>query len=442
MSKKSQPEHLLCARWQYKHVKDKKGKGVILDSFCRLSGFERKYAIKLLGGARGASTGEAKGRGRGGSTSRYGSTEIAVLKTVWLQSEQPCGKRLKALLPFWVPSWERHHGALETGCRQRLLSLSASHMDRLLAPFKVSGGVRRPDLVNAVRSQIPLRTGPWQTSGPGWLEGDTVAHCGGSMSGGFLWSVVLTDIWSGWTEVRVTWNRSDYVTHERLEQIEGVLPFSVLGFDSDNGGEFINGTVLRYFRRRKHPVEVTRSRPYHKNDNAHVEQKNRTHVRQFLGHERLGQKELVAPLNALVEKWSLWNNLFCPTLKLLKKERVGTRLKKVHEKHAFTPCQRLLESPSVSQTAKERLREQLLEHDPMDMKASIEQELRAFWSLRQSREFPPAEALEVAAEDEIEVQKNTKPKHAKKKKNFKDKEVDIPNGDPKQNETGDGAPVW
>jgi hypothetical protein len=415
MSKKSQPEHLQCARWQYKHAKDKKGKGRILDSFCALRGLERKYAIKLLRGPPAPLLGQAKVRGRGGSAPRYGPTEIAVLKTVWLQSEQPCGKRLKALLPFWVPSWERHHGELEAGCRQRLLSLSASHMDRLLAPYKISGGVRRPDPVNLVRSQIPLRVGPWQISGPGWLEGDTVAHCGGSMSGCFVWSVVLTDIWSGWTEVRVTWNRGDYVTHERLEQIEEALPFGVLGFDSDNGGEFINGTVLRYYRQRARPVEVTRSRPYHKNDNAHVEQKNRTHVRQFLGHQRIGEKELVGPLNALVEKWSLWNNLFCPTLKLLSKEREGTRLKKVHEKHACTPCQRLLESPEVGAATKDRLRRQLLDHDPMDMKASIESELRAFWGLAQSGGRLAAEAS-VADADGNEAPKTMESGHPKKAK--------------------------
>jgi hypothetical protein len=416
MSKKSQPEHLLCARWQYKHAKDKKAKGRILDSFCAMRGLERKYAIKLLRGAPRALVGPAKIRRRGGSAPRYGSSEIAVLKTVWLQSEQPCGKRLKALLPFWVPSWERHHGEIEAGCRQRLLSLSASHMDRLLAPYKTSGGARRPNPVNQVRSQIPLRTGPWQTSGPGWLEGDTVAHGGGSMSGCFVWSVVLTDIWSGWTEVRVTWNRGDYVTHERLEQIEGVLPFGILGFDSDNGGEFINGTVLRYFRQRERPVEVTRSRPYQKNDNAHVEQKNRTHVRQFLGYDRIGEKELVGPLNALVEKWSLWNNLFCPTLKLLKKERVGTRLKKVHEKHACTPCQRLLESPAVSVAIKDRLRGQLLEHDPMEMKAGIEQDLRAFWSLSQSLRGP-AEAPGAAEALSNEALVKMRACHPKKEAN-------------------------
>jgi hypothetical protein len=400
MSKKSQKDHLRCARWQYHYAKDKQTKSRILDSFCALRGLERKYAIKLLGGSRGVPSGEAKSRGRGGSLARYGPTEIAVLKTVWLLSEQPCGKRLKALLPLWVPSWERRNGELEAGCRQRLLSLSASHMDRLLACYKIGDGVRRPHRVNEVRSQIPLRTGPWQVGGPGWLEGDTVAHCGTSMAGGFVWSLVLTDIWSGWTEVRVTWNRSDYVTHRRLEQIEGALPFDVVGFDSDNGGEFINGTVLRYYRQRQRPVEVTRSRPYHKNDNAHVEQKNRTHVREFLGHERIDRQELVELLNAVVEMWSLWNNLFCPTLKLLEKVRVGTRLKKVYEKHPRTPCQRLLESPALSATRKERLREQLARHDPWDMKIRIEQDLRTFWSLH-ARAIPSVQMSLVVAPAEL-----------------------------------------
>jgi hypothetical protein len=381
MSPTSKADHLKCVRWQYKNAMDKQTRGAILDSFCALRHFERKYAIKLLRGQRCAPRSKGKVRKHGGSARRYGPGEIAVLKALWMQSEQPCGKRLKALVPLWVPSWERHHGELSAESRELLLALSASHMDRLLEPFKVSGGARRPDAAHQIRSQIPLRTGPWETSGPGWIEGDTVAHCGGSMGGCFVWSVVLTDIWSGWTEVRVTWNRGDRVTHQRLEQIEHALPFPVLGFDSDNGGEFINGTVLRYYRQRERPVEVTRSRPYRKNDNAHIEQKNLTHVRQFIGYERLGDIALVEPLNALMAKWSLWNNLFSPTMKLLKKERIGTRLKKVHEKEARTPCQRLLESPVLDSGAKELLRTKLADHDPMDMKAGLEEDLKSFWKL-------------------------------------------------------------
>lgn len=381
MSQASKADHLKCVKWQYHHAKDKQSKGRILDAFCKVQRMDRKYAIKLLRGTRGAGAGKTKGRPRGGSAPRYGPTEIAVLKALWMQSEQPCGKRLKALLPLWVPSWERHHGLLEAASRQRLLSISAAQIDRVLRRYKVTGRPRRPGLANAVRAQIPLRTGPWDTSGPGWLEGDTVAHCGQSTGGCFAWSLLLTDIWSQWTEVRATWNRGDHVTHQRLEQIEADLPFPVLGFDSDNGGEFINGTVLRYYRQRERPVEVTRSRPYHKNDNAHVEQKNLTHVRQFIGYQRLEHRELVEPLNALLAKWSLWNNLFCPTMKLLKKERVGTRLKRVHEKEARTPCARLLESPAVSAEAKERLRALLALHDPMDLKADLEKDLKALWVL-------------------------------------------------------------
>lgn len=382
MSALSRKELLSTMSYHYERATSKRERGVLLDQLCRCTGWERKYAIKMLRGHRGPlkAGGKSKAR-RGGSRARYGPVEVAVLKALWLLAEQPCGKRLKAVVGLWLPSWERRHGELEEDTRQRLLDMSAAQMDRLLGPFRVRGSPKRPAPGCEVRAQVPVRTGEWEVHEPGWLEADTVAHCGGSMRGCFTWSVVLTDIHTQWTEARAIWNRSDRVVHQRMEQMEAVLPFAILGMDTDNGGEFLNGALWRYWRQRERPVEMTRSRPYCKNDNAHVEQKNRTHIRQLLGYDRLAHQALVEPLNEVLELWSRWNNLYSPTLKLKSKQREGAKVRKVHEKQARTPCQRMLEHEGLARAARASLQELLESSDPIELKQQIEEKLKAWWRL-------------------------------------------------------------
>lgn len=379
MSSSNRKSALDTLRWHYQRAASKSAKSLLITNACQIFGLERKYVIKLLRTRRGPP--DLSARGRGGSARKYQAVDIGIIKAIWLLAEQPCGKRLHAVLPVWLPAWEQHHGALEDAVRERLGAISPAQLDRVLRPFKVGAG-RPPRLGNAVRSQIPLRTGPWEVEGPGWIEADTVAHCGGSMRGAFAWSLVLTDIATGWTEAGATWNRSDRVIHERVVQIEGSLPFAILGFDSDNGGEFINETLLRYFRQRKSPVVQSRSRPYHKNDNAHVEQKNRTLIRQLLGERRLEPLAIVEPLNRLLRRWSLWNNLYSPTLKLLGKEpsrQAGGRPRRLYEKGARTPCQRLLAQDSLSEKGRAQLERLLREHDPITLKLEIEAMLTQLW---------------------------------------------------------------
>lgn len=189
----------------------------------------------------------------------------------------------------------------------------------------------------------------------------------------------MTCIYSHWTDLRASWTRADHFVHQRVRQAEQELPFPIRGLDSDNGGEWLNHTLHRYFRQREQPVLLTRSRPYRKNDNAHVEQRNLTHVRQFIGYARLDHPELVEPLNELYGLWSLWNNLYSPTLKLLRKERVGTRVKKIYEKEARTPCQRLLAHPDLSQENRRKLLAMREENDPIELRARIAAQEKAFW---------------------------------------------------------------
>lgn len=186
----------------------------------------------------------------------------------------------------------------------------------------------------------------------------------------------MTDIYSGWTEVRTAWNRSDRVIQIRLNESELSLPFAMLGYDSDNGGEVLNQSILRWLGQRPAPVTVTRSRPYHKNDNAHVEQKNLTHIRLFLGWGRITPMSVVEPLNALMTDWSLWNNLYSPSLKLLGKKREAARVTRQWEKRAATPAQRVLGHGGTTVETRERVERALAGHDPVTLKKSIEEQLR------------------------------------------------------------------
>ena len=190
----------------------------------------------------------------------------------------------------------------------------------------------------------------------GYLEADTVAHCGNSLSGDFAWTLTFVDILSGWTQCRAIWNKGHQAIHQHLKAAEEKSPFRWLAFDCDNGSEFLNHALWDHYAKRKHPVQFTRSRPYHKNDNAHVEQKNWSAVRQLLGYERLDNPQVVAPLDDLYQnEWHWLVNFFCPTFKLIDKKKVGSKYVKRYEKPR-TPYARLLESAEVPRKEKQKLR--------------------------------------------------------------------------------------
>ncbi len=314
----------------------------------------------------------------------YAEAERRVLKAIWLAAEQPCGRRLKAALGIWLPHYEKHYGALPEALRQKVLKASAATIDRLLAPCRVALGSRgrcgtRPGTL--LRSQIPVRTEHWDVSGPGFIEADTVAHCGESLSGEFCWSLTMTDIHTQWTETRAVENRGQAAVASRVAEIEAALPFSILGFDSDNGGEFLNWHLAGYFRNRPKPVDFTRSRPYRKNDNARVEQKNWTHVRQLVGYGRFEGPRATKLLNALYsEYWGLFRNFFCPVMKHLRTEINGSRKRRQYDQPA-TPFERLKACPQVDPQQIARLEKLLAGLDPFTLKATIETKLRALLRL-------------------------------------------------------------
>ena len=318
------------------------GKGRMLDELCEDHGYERKYAIKLLGDAVPAPS----GRAHPGPEPRYERIE-PVVRAIWLAAEQPCGKRLAPALPLWLPHYQRLHGRLSAKQRELLRAISPATLDRLLAAARTTHPLRgrcgtKPG--GLLKTQIPIRTGTWDVTRPGYLEADSVAHCGSSLAGDFLWSLTYTDIATQWTEGRAVWNKGAAGVLAATRAVEAGLPFALLGFDCDNGSEFLNHHLLGYLHQRKKPVAFTRSRPYHSDDNAHVEQKNWMWPRQLLGYGRLEREELVEPVSALYrDVWGPLMNFFLPGLKLKEKWREKSAWKKRYEP-ARTAYQRLMDA--------------------------------------------------------------------------------------------------
>ena len=329
-------------------------KSKLLDQAIELLGYHRKAAIRALRatGARPPGPRPVLGRPKTYQADRL----LPVLKAIWFAALQPCGRRLHALLPEWLPAYEIDHRQVDKDVRRSLLAASARTLDRLLAPLRVTaqrrGGTRPGSLL---RQSIPVR-GTWTEEGPGWLEVDTVALCGGRLDDLHLWMLDAVDIRTAWTEQRALENRGQHCTLTQIADLEASLPFPLLGLDSDNGGEFINHHLVAYLGQRKNPVLFTRSRPYHKNDNARVEQRNWTHVRQHFGYERYDTPAVTPLLNALCKgPLGQLHNHFLPTHQLKEKRRHEKRIVRIYGP-AQTPYARVLLAPTVTKPIKTQLR--------------------------------------------------------------------------------------
>jgi hypothetical protein len=354
--------------------RQREGKTRMLDELCEDYGYERKYAIKLLGSA----VPPPSGRAHPGPAPQYDRIE-PVVRAIWLAAEQPCGKRLAPALPLWRPHYQRLHGQLSAKQQELLRAMSPATLDRLLAPARTVHPLRGrcgPKPGGLLKTQIPIRTGPWDVTRPGYREADSVAHCGASLAGDFLWSLTYTDIATQWTEGRAVWNKGAAGVLAATRAVEAALPFALLGFDCDNGSEFLNHHLLGYLHERPKPVAFTRSRPYHSDDNAHVEQKNWMWPRQLLGYGRLEQEALVVPVSRLYEEvWGPLMNFFLPGLKLKEKWREKSAWKKRYEP-ARTAYQRLMEAGVLGRRQRRELRERYESLDPFALKRELERGLK------------------------------------------------------------------
>ena len=372
MSNESKQEYLRSIKERYKNS-SKKEKQKILDEFCTTCGYNRKYAIRILN----TKTEKRVRKKRSGRKKKYCSDEIRTfLIKLWKASNLACSVRLKAMIPMWLPYYNQELGE---STKALLLSISASSIDRLLRTHrnrykKLGLATTKPG--SLIRKQIPIKTAQWDESRPGFIEADTVAHCGNSIAGMFVYSLNTVDIATGWSEARALWGKGQKVAFEAIRSIEGVFPFKLLGFDSDNGGEFINWHLYSYFLKRKRPVSYTRSRAYQKNDNAHIEGKNWTNIRQYFGYMRFENEEIVALMNDLYEnEWSLLINYFLPSMKLLNKERVGGRVVKKHSPPK-TPQQRLIESKRITKRKSNELLKISKHLNPFELQKRVEKKIK------------------------------------------------------------------
>jgi hypothetical protein len=377
MSQRTRQEVLNQLRRRYARA-GFKYKRALLDQAMELLGYHRKAAIRALRRRpQVRSPSVLLGRPREYEPGRL----LPVLKPIWFAALQPCGPRLAALLPEWLAAYEADHKAIDSDLRQALLQVSARTLDRLMAPFRVKGGRGGTRPGSLLRQSIPIR-GMWEEEGPGWLEVDTVALCGGSLDDRHLWMLDGVDIRTDWTEQRALANRGQHSTLEQMRDVEASLPFALRGVDSDNGGEFLNHHLVSYLQARARPVLFTRARPYHNNDNAHVEQRNWTHVRQHFGYSRYDNPAAVPLINALC-KGPLGRllNHFLPTQKLVEKRRHGTRVTRIYGR-AQTPYERVLAAQEVTVEKKHELTSIHQQLNPFQLAREIERHKKQIETIR------------------------------------------------------------
>jgi len=337
-------------------------KGRILDEFTAVSGHHRKHAVRLLNRWRSRSE-DAPRRGR----RVYKQAVREALLAVWEAADRICGKRLRAVLPTFVDSLEHHgHLGLDDELRAQLLAMSASTMDRLLAPAReATAGKRRRrrSTDSSVKRRIPVRTfADWDNPEPGYFEGDFVVHSGGSMAGQPIHTLCVTDIASGWTDGVPLLAREKSLVVAALDALRAQLPMRMLGLDTDNDGAFINETLIDYCVENR--LVFTRCRARRKNDQAWIEQKNGAVVRRMTGYARYEGLEAGVILGDLFRVVRLYVNYFQPSFKLREKIREGAKVTKRYFSPA-TPCDRLLAEPRVDDAVKQHLRDERARLDPV-----------------------------------------------------------------------------
>ncbi len=411
ISRQAKAELLAALRERYERA-TKQEKTRILDEFAAVAGCHRKHAIRLLARMRHTAPQAPSVKRR-----IYDEAVRESLVVLWEAADRICGKRLKSVLPSLVAALEHHgHLALDAAVRQRLLAVSAATIDRLLASVRGQASHRKKRRTPTKPSkQVPIRTfSDWNDPKPGFLEIDFVAHGGSSIQGNFLWSLVATDVFSGWTEAVPLVAREQSLVVEALKVMGRQLPMPILAIDSDNDSAFINDTLLAYCQEQQ--LEFTRSRAYHKNDQAWIEQKNGAVVRRFVGYERFSGTVAGQCLAQLFQAVRLFVNYFQPSFKLKSKTREGAKVKKLYHK-PVTPCERLLGHVAVTESAKEKLRTEVGRLDPLELLHRIRESQSALAALTSGElgSGPGRESLEhfLAKLPELWRRGEARPTHRK-----------------------------
>ena len=352
----------------------KSEKGRLLDEFVEVTGYHRKSAIRLLSGS--SSSGSTRNRGR---PAVYDIEVRDALRTVWEASDRLCGKRLA---PFMRELSERlvEHGELRVTeeVMGQVGGVSASTIDRLMRPYKLVG-VRKPFSTtkpgSLLKAQIPIRTfAEWDEDKPGFIEVDLVAHCGDTTEGLYVNTLTAVDIATGWVECQAVWGKGQDRVGGAVHEVVKLLPFPLVGLDSDNGSEFINQHLFAYCKRKE--ITFTRSRPYRKNDSAHVEQKNWSVVRRLIGYGRYTTRESLKLLQRVYSLTRQYINYFQPVMKLRSKTRRGAKVHKTYDR-ARTPYQRLLEYDVLSTEDRQTMQRRYEFLNPLRLRNQIDQAVEA-----------------------------------------------------------------
>ena len=379
MSLKSKNELVEVIRPRYLKA-SKLEKQKILDEFTSATGCHRKHAIRVLKNKVQIQN-HLKRKSKTFKTI-YGGEVVQVLKQIWEIYGHICSKRLQPFLPEAIRVLERcKEIELSKDTKALLLKISSASIDRCLHPLRLQTphGLRTTKPGSLLRKLIPVRTfTEWDAERPGFLEIDLVAHCGNTTEGQFLCTLTCTDLCTGWTDVTAVLHRSQQAVSEAIQRMRQRLPFPLLGIDSDNGGEFINELLYQYCLDEK--ITFTRSRPYQKNDQAHVEQKNWSVVRHTVGYDRWETEQELALLECIYDDVRLYINFFQPSLKLIAKERIDNKTCKRYDP-AKTPYQRILGCKDISLVAKAQLAHRYVQLNPAELRRRIDQKIAKLWKI-------------------------------------------------------------
>lgn len=382
MSYQARREYLILMRSRYQKAWNKEAKTQLLNELCAVCGYNRSYATRLM------RTPQWRGLKKRGRKRKYPDTLYPFIRELWFWMEQVSASRMKKMLPLWLKYYSCTADGLPCNDNHKTLlkRMSASTLGRFLKKIAKVKGLRSTRPNHALKSQIPIEIMDYRISKPGAMQADTVVHANGSLSGSYAHTLTMTDLFSGWTENRAIWTKDSKQVRDQIKNIEKTLPFTLFWFASDCGSEFLNYRVLQHLRSRKRPIKVTRSRPYYKDDNAYVEQKNWTHVRQLFGYDRISDRSLIDLMNEIYQDyWNPLHNYFFASFKLKEKIRVGAKIKKRYHSPK-TPAQRLLESKDVTETQKKKLKQSLKSLNPFELKSEMENKLKLFFQrLRQKQ---------------------------------------------------------
>jgi len=376
MSKRSRQE--LTKEIYPRYLKANKAEKIkILDEFTEVTGYHRKYAIRLL--KHGL---KRRGYKKAGRKKKYQGEVVEVLKKIWETCGRICSKRLHPFLPEMVMVMERFG---ELSCRPEtktlLLSMSRSTIDRCLrkARHTQQKGISTTKPGTWLKKSIPVRTWhDWDDTKPGFVEMDLVAHCGGSVMGQFLYTLTAVDVSTGWTECLAIPNKTQIAVSTAIKAMRLRLPFPLLGVDSDNGSEFINDLLYRYCLEEQ--ITFTRSRPYKKNDQAFVEQKNGSVVRNTVGHDRFETEEDLRLLQLVYEYLHVYVNFFQPVMKLIDKKRIDGKTVKVYDQ-ANSPYRRVLASEDIAFAHKASLSNLYVQLNPVTLRKNIDLNVGKLWKI-------------------------------------------------------------